>query len=1426
MANSNEMKLPLKAILDTSDAAIADLNRQIAQLSNRVGKLQVKVEVSPEVKTIQISGILEEFKKAFSDQGKEIAKVLPGTIELNTQAARLQEAYKRAATASTMFGVSLNGLKTALIGTRLAAAALEATVTMGLSVAITFVAGIISSLIENYEEQKRHQEELDRQNRQLAESWTNHKDSILELIDTYNQLNGATNNGSVFISLEQEEAYKDTVEQLSVLMPNLIESVDDKGNKHLKNANAIQDELERTEKLAEAQARMNIGEAKFDFNSQLKEIESLEKNLKGLEKKKNKTAADHNQLIAMADDGVKGELREQSAGVLAEIDRDMINKKSEIEAAVDSLRSKFALLTKDYLAVNDIQINDQTAKALQDIAKGLDFSNMDGEKLKATSKQLAELVELMKQPTLSDEETKRYDELIEVMNLAEYKVNGLKRALKSDDNKNNGANQTLKETSTNIQSLVSAYDQLQKGESLSNATVHELIKSHPKLAEYIKQTNDLTFKKGEILEQVANAEREQRLEEQKNQLKSLEDTYEYLESKRNMYVDYYNKLNTTTVWSSFLLTKPPEWTEEDQKAFEEYEKKKKELEATIAIDSKPIEFKLPGSGSGKSSPSSAPFQSSLNYNKNQDAIDKLNRALQANREQIDLAVAAGRPYEEMLEQRVKLYNQLTVALNQDKSSLEQEQSNLQKRLAAWGLVDGQGNVVGDVDAKLNQMGKKGGKAYGSSMEEIQKDVARYIALPGEISSLNSQIVQSIQGLADTLASGLEKIKAESEQKRSRWQHNISLLGEINTEAEKVELRNYSEQILRELVHSQGMIKQEFDRAKAMVENKDKQYSPVEMKAAQIYLQSVIKEQQSNNEEIVSVAQELGKLQAEAVIFGFDKQLEEKKHELSLLGNLDTEEEKAKAKAINDEIADILLRGEETFQSELTRLRQEAARQTDLAEQHRIQSQIETMETSQKSYQLQLVQSASEEKKIRSEAADKIIEAYKKMYEQQRDWALQAVEEQLKAENRRHDERMKHLDAEQKQYEDIINAQLKALNRQSDEEDYQTHLNKLIRERDQIANKINVLSADNSIEGKARKAELQKQLDEKNEEIEKFKKDREKSLRIEGLQDELEKHRNIVGKEKDLENDKHQSIVDNLNAQKEEIDKLYRNRIENEQKFAKIRETMLNNDKLATQNMLLEVQGDYNRFFEEITRNAEKMGENVTTNLRSLLENALNGANGRSPSVSRDPSGPSGPSERPSDSGSGGTGKTPNQGNNGTKSQMQSDWEQYLNNKKQAEKLYDELAGSVSKSRETEIRKQIETLRMKNDEYRRKYPGLFPDKSYGELVSQKPPFSAETGGMTPEFRGGKFLLAHEKEIILNKSDTANFLKVVDLTRNLVHSIKSFDPAKLLAGLANPAIAAAPANKIDIHIGSIAGDRKGGEQALQAIVKGLKAKGVHL
>lgn len=134
---------------------------------------------------------------------------------------------------------------------------------------------------------------------------------------------------------------------------------------------------------------------------------------------------------------------------------------------------------------------------------------------------------------------------------------------------------------------------------------------------------------------------------------------------------------------------------------------------------------------------------------------------------------------------------------------------------------------------------------------------------------------------------------------------------------------------------------------------------------------------------------------------------------------------------------------------------------------------------------------------------------------------------------------------------------------------------------------------------------------------------------------------------------------------------------------------------------------------------------------------------------------------------------------------------------------------------------MDRLRKINDGYRETYH--FEDGSYDQLKNKKP-FSAESGGMTPAWGGkqGKFLLAHEKELILNKADSFNLLKVVDTTRNIIDSIK-----RLFASVPalQPAMAGAPTQNFHISI-TWNFAQKDGDDIAKSLDTALRARGHRL
>lgn len=443
------------------------------------------------------------------------------------------------------------------------------------------------------------------------------------------------------------------------------------------------------------------------------------------------------------------------------------------------------------------------------------------------------------------------------------------------------------------------------------------------------------------------------------------------------------------------------------------------------------------------------------------------------------------------------------------------------------------------------------------------------------------------------------------------------------------------------------------------------------------------------------------------------------------------------------------------------------------------------------------------KEMNESYADSLISNYKKMLEKKRDLELASIEKSKKLEDERHKEAMDHLDEELKKFEEVINNQLKLLDRQSSSEDFDKALNKKLEERQKIVNQINTLALDDSYEAKARRLELEQQLKDKNEEINEFRLDREKELRKQNLSDQLDAKKEQIAAERELEGNYHDDIIKGWNQEKEKKEQLYQAMLEDEEFFYKLKQDLLSNDAVLIQKRINEVKEEYGIFFsflqeqmDKVGTDAEILGEKLLNNLIYTFtqdaKNLDNSPNAKGHSTIED---------------------TP---------EARNAWDSYLSNKEQAEKIRRQMATEKNKdsAKYKDLEKDFQFYYFQNEIYREKYG--FPNKSYNELVNFDP-FSAESGGITPSFAKGRFLLAHEKELILNKTDTANLLTVVDMTRSLISSVKN-----VTSNLLRPSspLAASTGGDVNMYISidKLQGNEEGANTFFNIIQKNIKKTGL--
>ncbi|WP_167483502.1 hypothetical protein, partial [Paenibacillus xylanexedens] len=223
----------------------------------------------------------------------------------------------------------------------------------------------------------------------------------------------------------------------------------------------------------------------------------------------------------------------------------------------------------------------------------------------------------------------------------------------------------------------------------------------------------------------------------------------------------------------------------------------------------------------------------------------------------------------------------------------------------------------------------------------------------------------------------------------------------------------------------------------------------------------------------------------------------------------------------------------------------------------------------------------------------------------------------------------------------------------------------------------------------------------------------------------------------------------------------------------LKQGLMSNDAIVVTATLGIIGGEYDKLFANIkdhTFETSQEMQNMINDVQTSLENLNKFQAG---------------DYTPTEAGSGGSGNNNSSGSTGTvKGTMaaRQAWTEYLSNKQSAENMKEEMKKFEKGSMQYKgYEQQFNQLKSKNDQLRSVYG--FPDGSYKDLVSQKI-FSAETGGMTPSWgSGGKFLLAHEKEMILNKSDTGNLLKTVDISRSIIDNISKVNLSSIIPSFNN-------------------------------------------
>lgn len=216
-----------------------------------------------------------------------------------------------------------------------------------------------------------------------------------------------------------------------------------------------------------------------------------------------------------------------------------------------------------------------------------------------------------------------------------------------------------------------------------------------------------------------------------------------------------------------------------------------------------------------------------------------------------------------------------------------------------------------------------------------------------------------------------------------------------------------------------------------------------------------------------------------------------------------------------------LRMENTLMNNMNKLQSEYSRAVsrygkDSEQAILVRGELNSVE---EQYQRTVLERIRLEKNIestRKDVAKQGIDTLKNYYRQTQSMTEKAIELEKKALEKAHQDKMSMYDEEINKIRSIYDTRLEEMDESRAEEEYEESISQLNTQRADLMNQISRASRDNSLEGRKRLAEFQKQLDEVNQEIEKTQRDRQDKLLRQSIERQRDEQIQAVEIEKERE----------------------------------------------------------------------------------------------------------------------------------------------------------------------------------------------------------------------------------------------------------------------------------------------------------------------
>lgn len=369
--------------------------------------------------------------------------------------------------------------------------------------------------------------------------------------------------------------------------------------------------------------------------------------------------------------------------------------------------------------------------------------------------------------------------------------------------------------------------------------------------------------------------------------------------------------------------------------------------------------------------------------------------------------------------------------------------------------------------------------------------------------------------------------------------------------------------------------------------------------------------ESNSKEVANILlEELEKAlntEVDVVTLISDKKIKELKDKISLLGNIDTAEEKAEQlEAMNSlsKIYSYKIENIEMMMDILTKKMSKASKE----EREKMQEYLQTLSAQKVEIEIEYKSNQDQIEQINLEmiknTQDKVSEMVKSRYEKEKEYALKNLETVDKQREQYHKAELDRLKEKKDKQLKIYDEMLDEIDKKEKERDYNNERNDTLDEKAKLQAQLNMLSGVDTREAEMQRQELKDQIAELDKKLSEQAHDKEIELSKDKIQNEKDKYSEMMDEKIGSLEKGFQLEKDNVERQKELLNKFYEEKLSKENIFQETQKILITGQVEYTKGKYQDLSTALESYMLEVDEKFIVTGELIQTELIDGLERTL------------------------------------------------------------------------------------------------------------------------------------------------------------------------------------------------------------------------------